>query len=208
MTDKGAIRTPVLVLTVDQRGSSGSPDAVPELLATLRRVAPAPLLAFERTAGDEVQGVLADPEATVDVITAMLTEDRWSIGVGVDLVESPLPSSTRAARGAAFVAAREAVNRAKSGPHHLSVVGADGYRAEQVETVLWLLSAILRRRTARGWEVQRVLATGVSHAEAGRRLGISQPAVSQRAQAAGLLEEKRARKLAGQLLAAMVGGER
>jgi hypothetical protein len=192
------------VLTIDQRGSSGSPDAVPDLLAGLAAFAGEPVLGFERTAGDEVQGVLDDPTAVVDVLALLLADEQWSIGVGIDAVQRPLPTSTRAARGAAFVAARDAVNRAKSAPHHVCVVGADDYRADQVETVLWLMSGILRRRTERGWEVKRVLDDGVSHAEAGRLLGISQPAVSQRAQAAGLVEERRARTLAAQLLTEMI----
>ena len=47
---------------------------------------------------------------------------------------------------------------------------------------------------------------GLSHVEAGRRLGISQSAVSQRAQTAGLVDGRRARGLAGHLLAALLAG--
>jgi predicted transcriptional regulator len=45
---------------------------------------------------------------------------------------------------------------------------------------------------------------GLSHAQAGKRLGISQSAVTQRSQAAGLSDERRARRLAKQLLEAML----
>ena len=54
---------------------------------------------------------------------------------------------------------------------------------------------MLARRTARGWEVADLVDEGLSYDEAGRRLGISQSAVSQRAQAAGIVEGRRAREL-------------
>jgi DNA-directed RNA polymerase specialized sigma24 family protein len=50
-----------------------------------------------------------------------------------------------------------------------------------------------------------MLADGLSYVEAARRLGISQSAVSQRAQAAGLTEEQRARTQATQLLGESLG---
>jgi predicted transcriptional regulator len=48
---------------------------------------------------------------------------------------------------------------------------------------------------------------GLSHAQAGQRLGISQSAVTQRTQAAALSDERRARRLATQLLEAMLKDE-
>jgi len=191
------------VLTVDQRDSRRGRDKVPALLDRLAGpTAPSPpLRAFQRTAGDEVQAVLDDPEVTVDTLAVILRSGGWSVGVGIGAVDEPLPEDARAGNGPAYVHAREAVTRAKSTPHRLGVVGADGYRAERLETVLWLWAGILERRTPRGWEVHDALAAGLSFAEAGRRLGISQSAVSQRAQAAGLVDERRARRLAADLLA-------
>ena len=66
--------------------------------------------------------------------------------------------------------------------------------------MLWLLAAVLRRRTERGWEVSDLLAEGLSRGEVAVKLGISQSAVSQRAQAAGVVEEQRAVALAAELL--------
>jgi hypothetical protein len=190
-----------VVLTVDQRGSRRRPDAVPGLLARFGSPAgPRLLRPFQRTAGDEVQAVADDPDTVVSTLGAILRDGGWSIGLGVGPVVEPLPDDARAGHGPAFVLAREAVTRAKTVPHHVGVVGADRYRAEQLETVLWLWAGILERRTTRGWEVHDALAGGSSHAEAGRRLGISQSAVSQRAAAAGLVDERRARALATDLL--------
>ena len=104
----------MFVITIDQEGSTGDVDRVPELLETLAAAAPAPVLAFERTAGDEVQGLLADAAATLAVVRAALRLGRWQIGVGVGSVVTPLPASTRAASGEVFVRARDAVERAKS----------------------------------------------------------------------------------------------
>ncbi|MFC5266780.1 transposase [Kribbella qitaiheensis] len=177
-------------------------DLVPELLNSLnRRPRRTGLLRrFERTAGDEVQGVLSDARATIDVIVQLLRMDRWYIGLGIGDVAEPLPRSTRAGSGEAFVAAREAVNRAKSSPHHINVIGQNARGAEQVETVLWLMASVLRRRSERGWAVADLLGEGLSRREIGVKLGISQSAVTQRAQAAGVVEEQRGRVLAAELL--------
>ena len=55
----------IVVVTVDQRASRTGPDLVEALLADLNdpRRAPTRVLDFERTAGDEVQGVIDDPAA-------------------------------------------------------------------------------------------------------------------------------------------------
>jgi hypothetical protein len=192
----------VFVLTVDQRDSRIGVDLVPGLLSSLnRRPRRAGLLRkFERTAGDEVQGVLSDAHTTIDVILELIRADQWNIGLGIGEVNEPLPRSTRAGSGPVFLHAREAVNRSKSSPHHVNVMGEDPHAAEQVESVLWLIASVLRRRTERGWEVADLLAEGLTRREIGVKLGISQSAVTQRTQAAGFVEEKRGRALAVELL--------
>jgi hypothetical protein len=192
----------VFVLTVDQRGSRSMSDLVPELLNSLNRRSRRNglLRRFERTAGDEVQGVLSEARTTIDVIVELLRLDTWYIGLGVGEVVEPLPRSTRAGSGDAFVFAREAVTRAKSSPHYVNVIGADPRNAERVETVLWLMASVLRRRSDRGWAVADLLSEGLTRREIGVKLGISQSAVTQRAQAAGFAEEQRGRVLAAELL--------
>lgn len=197
------------VLTVDQRRSRTGPDLVEDAIVAL---APLPTRRrFERTAGDELQGVVDDPGVLVQVVEHLLREDRWNVGVGLGEVDLPLPPSTRAGRGEAFLRAREAVTAAKTSPWHLRVVDGTGTGAARaLETTWWLWAALLARRTPRGWEVADLVESGdLSYEEAGLRLGISQSAVSQRARAAGLLEGRRARELAtylaGQLLAGPTG---
>lgn len=192
----------VLVLTVDQRGSRRSPDLVADVLARLPEV-PA-LRPFEQTVGDEFQGVLDDPVALPPVVETLLRDGSWHVGIGVGDVEEPLPAHARAGRGAAYLHARQAVTTAKSSPWHLRVVGDDpGTRA--LETVLWLWAAVLARRTARGWEVADLVAEDLSYDEVAQRLGITPSAVSQRAAAAGLVESRRARELATDLTAQLLG---
>lgn len=186
------------VLTVDQRRSRKGPDLVPEAIAALADHKPT--LGFERTAGDEIQGVLTDAAATIDCIETLLRGRAWNIGLGIGAIEEPLPEHARAGRGPAYLNARDAVTRAKSVPPQLSIVGADEYHAEQLETVLWLWAGVLARRTPRGWEVADLVADGLTYDQAARRLGISQSAVSQRAQAAGLVEARRAAALATAML--------
>ncbi|MBI2245036.1 MAG: transposase [Nocardioides sp.] len=186
----------VIVLTVDQRGSRHSEDRIP---AVLTRLAPLPtLLAFERTAGDELQGVLDDPDAVAAALGELLRDDTWYVGSGVGPVEEPRPDHARAGRGRAYLQARTAVSEAKTSPWHVRVV-ADHWAGRALETTLWLWAAVLARRTSRGWEVADLVAQGMSYAEAGTRLAISQSAVSQRAQAAGIVEARRAEELAAVL---------
>ena len=191
----------VAVLTVDQRGSSRGSDRVPATLAGLADVGM--LRPFERTAGDEFQGVLDDPAALATVVESLLREDCWNIGIGIGEVEEPLPESTRAGRGAAYLSAREAVTAAKSAPWRLRVAGDDP-RVRALETTLWLWAAVLNRRTARGWEVADLVDAGASYDEAAKRLGVTQSAISQRAQAAGIVESRRARELVTELVGSLL----
>ena len=106
----------VVVLTIDQRGSSHetATDQVPATLVALADVET--LRAFERTAGDEFQGVLDQPAALAAVVERLLREESWNVGIGIGEVDEPLPESTRAGRGPAYLHAREAVTAAKSAP--------------------------------------------------------------------------------------------
>jgi hypothetical protein len=182
----------VVVLTVDQDASRHGPDQVPTALEALAAVPTR--LAFERTAGDEFQGVLDEPAAVVSALEVLLRSGEWNIGIGVGEVETPLPDHARAGRGAAYVHAREAVTTAKSSRWHVRAVGEpDAVRA--LESATWLWAALLARRTPRGWEVADLVDEGLTYDEAATRIGISQSAVSQRAAAAGIAEGRRAREL-------------
>ncbi|MCF4120742.1 SatD family protein [Antribacter sp. KLBMP9083] len=202
----------MIVLTVDQRGSTRSPDRVPEVLEHLADAAGGRrglVVAFERTVGDEVQGVLDDAGLATDLVLDLLRDGGWSVGVGVGPVEEPLPAVSREARGPAFVRAREAVERAKtrSAGTNVAVDGPDADRAAEVEALLRLLGAVRARRSTAGWEVVDTLASLPDGVRAGRQrqaaavLGITEQAVSQRVRAALWQEEEAARPVAARLLA-------
>jgi hypothetical protein len=200
----------VAVLTIDQRGSSHD-TATDQVPATLLALADVEMLRpCERTAGDEFQGVLDQPAALAAVVERLLREESWNVGIGIGEVEEPLPESTRAGRGPAYLHAREAVTAAKSAPWRLRVVGDDPDDRRGVcalETTLWLWAAVLNRRTSRGWEVADLVDAGASYDQVAKRLGVTQSAISQRAQAAGIVEGRRARELVIELVGALLDDE-
>jgi hypothetical protein len=206
----------MFVLTADQKRSTRHGDRVPEALALLGSTLGSGarsgvILPFERTVGDEIQGVLGTPAAVVRAVSALVRLGGWRTGLGVGPVDLPLPSSTRAASGPAFLAAREAVEAARSSPADLRVVrvargdGEHHYgvveRARQAESALWVLSVLLRRRTPEGWEIVDMAETGLAGRDIAERLDISPSAVSQRLARAAYQEGRRGAELAEALLA-------
>jgi len=191
------------VLTIDQRGSRRSGDRVPGLLTTLSGVPT--LLRFERTAGDEVQGVLDDPGIVVAVVRRIARAGGWSIGVGAGPVQTPLPGSTRAGAGPAFVSARHAVDAAKRRPVRVAVRGAVTEPAADAQAVITALASLVERRSEQAWEAITLVESGRTQAEAAAELGITRQAVGQRL-AAGLWEiERDLRPTAARLLARAAG---
>ncbi|HEX4698826.1 MAG TPA: hypothetical protein VH857_05635 [Actinomycetes bacterium] len=190
----------MFVLTVDQRHSRRATDRVEALLRDLTARRGELVRAFERTAGDEVQGVVAAPEVVVDLVLLLARDRAWSVGVGVGAVDDPLPESTRAGSGPAFVAARAAVTAAKSRSTCLAVSGADQLGARRAQTSLDLVAALLQRRTERGAEAASLARQGLNQLQVAARLGVSKQAVSQRLQAADWYLEAPGRELAAFLL--------
>jgi hypothetical protein len=188
------------VLTVDQRASRRSPDRVADALAMLNRDVPT-VLGFERTAGDEFQGVLAAPGEVVDVVVRLSRLGGWSIGIGAGPVQTPLPQTTRAAAGAAFLSARRAVDAAKQRPARVAVRGAVPTDAGDAQAVLSALALTVQRRSEQAWEAITLVEAGRTQADAATALGISRQAVGQRL-AAGLWDlERELRPTAARLLA-------
>jgi hypothetical protein len=187
------------VLTVDQRASRRTADRVPEVLSMLEG-AVRPLLGFERTAGDEFQGVLAEPDDVVDVVLLLVRHGGWSIGIGAGAVQTPLPRSTRAGTGQAFLSARRAVEAAKQRPTRLAVRGAVPVEASDAQAVLSALAVVIERRSDQAWEAIGLVDGGRTQADAAGELGISRQAVGQRL-AAGLWDlERDLRPTAARLL--------
>lgn len=180
----------MFVVTADQRGSRVTSDLVPAALEAVAARGSARLaLMPERTAGDEIQVAVNEAATVMGIILDLTRSGQWSVGVGIGLVETPLPDSVRAARGAAFVHARDAVDRAKRAPTRVAITAADDGDAE---ALVRLLVDLRDRRTAEGWEVYDLLTEGRTQREIASRLGVSEAAVSLRAKSAGLRVEEAA----------------
>ncbi|WP_207782018.1 hypothetical protein [Phytoactinopolyspora limicola] len=190
----------VYVLTVDQRGSRRGRDLVDDALTLLRQRKPAPLLHFERTAGDEFQGVLATPEHTLDTALTLARQGTWSVGIGTGAVDEPLPTSTRSARGPAFIHARHALDTAKLRPHGVAVGGVSSPSTRDADALMALLAALISRRTDAGWDAVDLVEAGHTITEAADQLGISRQAVGQRLAVALWQQERDVRPLAIRLL--------
>ncbi|VXC64944.1 conserved hypothetical protein [Arthrobacter sp. 9AX] len=162
------------VLTIDQRGSTSDVDRVPELIAGLRSLTSA---RFERSVGDELQGVVDRADEVVDVALHALRSGYWYVGIGIGVVRLAPGGSPREGSGSGFVAARKAVELAKAagGQVPLSVVagmmgrgkgppsqareGADEGANEgavagaNAQAVLRLIGRLVQERTQAQWRV-------------------------------------------------------
>lgn len=195
----------MFVLTIDQAGSRSSRDRIPELLDLLLPVRT--VLPWERSVGDEAQGVVAGPGDVVDAVLLCLRAGGWYVGIGIGDVERPYPSSPREGRGSAFVAARKAVDRAKKTGDRapLAVEGPDGRAdlAAEAEGVLALLGRHVLARSDAEWRILDLLEFGErgTQTSVARTLGISPQAVSKAAARAAWHEEHAVRPAAARLLA-------
>ena len=135
-----------------------------------------PVRPFERTAGDEIQGLIAEPGAVIAVLERALRAGDWSIGLGIGEIEQPIPPSVREARGTALLRARDAVDAAKkSATVRLAVRGPD---ADDLEALLRLVGMLVQRRTAAQWRVIDAVRAAPDRASAADRLGITVQAIS------------------------------
>ena len=195
----------MFVLTADQHASKVRGDKVAALLDAQegwdRAHADAVVLPLERTVGDEVQIVLSDASAAVDLALHLMRLGEWAVGIGAGPTDA-LAETSRASSGPAFVHARTAVERARGRavPAPVVVTGEDAGAAERATALLQLLAAVVRRRSAPGWEVADLLVDGTLQKDVAAALGVSEQAVSQRVRSAMIEEERAVRPLAAELL--------
>lgn len=193
----------MIVLTMDQQHSRHEADRVPALLEDLDTMET--LVGFERTVGDEIQGLIANAEKAASVIRLVLRRGGWHIGVGCgpvdDDVLAEIRSGTiRTARGPAFIRAREAVETAKKYPVSVAVVGAQEKASAAVQSVLQLIGVVANGRTGAQREVVELLEQGMSGQEIASALKISEPSVSRRRRLSNIAEEEAAWPVVIQLL--------
>src|SRR5215207_4873990 len=121
----------MFVLTIDQRGSTADIDRVPALISELQGLTSG---RFERSVGDELQGVVEQPEEVVDIALHALRDGHWYVGIGIGVVQLAAGASPREGSGSGFVAARKAVELAKgaAGQVPLSVVAGTMGRGRNI----------------------------------------------------------------------------
>lgn len=208
------------VLTIDQRGSSTDVDRVPELISALRGLTPVP---FERSVGDELQGVVEHAAEVVDIALHALRSGNWYVGVGIGTVQLAPGGSPREGSGSGFIAARKAVELAKgaAGQVPLSVVSGTMGRGREVppqaregavssanaQAVLRLIGRLVQQRTQAQWRVvDRLRASQGGEGRHGgqklvaHELGITEQSVSRAVLRSGWQEEWAARPAAAMLL--------
>jgi hypothetical protein len=194
----------MFVITADQIDSRHDRDRASEMIAQLAdRHAAAFALPPDQTSGDEIQLLVPAAADAFAVLLDLHRAEFWSIGIGIGPIRTPLPKTTRQATGAAFIAARAAVTRAKrtearfaldvpaspGGP--AAVTGAPGAEdspgpstGAEVEALLTMLLLLRQRRTPEGWEAVDLLEGGLAQTAIARQLDISTAAVSQRVKSA------------------------
>ena len=182
----------MFVLTVDQKNSRREDDRVPAILEALSDI---PTVAgFERTVGDEVQGVLDDSSALVDALRWIIRDGGWHVGLGIgeispEYVKSIRLQGVRVGRGVPFVYAREAVEAAKG--HSASVaVKADDDAAQLVQSILRLLVVAVEGRTKGQRAVVELFDRGLTGKLIAERLRISPSSVSARKSLSHIDEER------------------
>jgi hypothetical protein len=200
----------VFVITADQVDSRHRADIVDP---TIERITAgwgkALLLPVDRTAGDELQLIVAGGDPALEIVLELTRRGEWSVGCGIGEVATPLPKNTREAAGSAFIAARTAVEAAKKRESRFAL-RAEGERAAaatDLESVVDLLLLTRARRSRQGWELYDIMGTEITQAEAAQRLGITQQAASKRARAAAIRAEQAAVPAIGRMLTAANGKE-
>jgi hypothetical protein len=183
------------VITADQIGSRRTADLADAQLAAIDALAGDRLvLPVDRTAGDEIQAATEDAATALAIVLHLTRDGNWSVGVGIGDVRTPLPESTRAMTGTAFILARDAVIAAKKRPTRFSLEIEDGRLPDSgiLEPLIDLLLHLRARRTPEGWEVADRLVGGTTQAQLAAELGITPQAVSLRVQNAQLHTESAA----------------
>lgn len=205
------------VVTIDQRDSRTTADLVPGLLEALAQVpCSAP---FERTAGDEVQGLLEDPAAVREVLLIALRDGHWHCGVGAGPVDSgSWESGTRAGRGPAYLAARESVEAAKDLPGSVAIrvpaatggaataggtakAGGAAAWAADCEAVWTLVASLVLDRTDAQWRVVDAVDAADTQTAAAAALDITPSSVTGALRLSRIREERAAYTALDRLLA-------
>jgi DNA-binding CsgD family transcriptional regulator len=162
-----------------------------------RRYAADRLARFGFTQGDELQGLLGpDADPLEGILWASLQSDalamRWSVSMGrIDPGRGPATQRT----GEAFLAAREAITRARVQRDQLVVVTGDASTDTLLADVAPLYPILLGDLTRRQREIGRLmLVDRMRQADVAERLDVARPTVSVAVERARLRDIERLRR--------------
>lgn len=173
-----------------RRDPAGSSAWLRALCADLQSAAGRSALApFDFTQGDELQGLLhtgADPVGLV--LRAALADDarpmRWAIALG-QVEGGPGPATQRT--GAAFVAARAALDETRRQRTHLRIMTGEPAIDVLLEDLAPVLGSALEQLSPTQRRVARlILVEGLRRSEVADRLGVSRATVSVAANRGGV----------------------
>lgn len=170
----------MFVLTIDQKASRQSEDRVPWLLHQFQRFPT--LTPFQRSAGDEVQGVLDDPQSVVEVLVLLMHDRGWHCGLGIgpgSFLNQSVPVAAEGT-GEAFYIARDAVEQSKKQKQAIVLnASAESLNVLLARTLLHTLQIIYNARTPRQQEVIAAYKNFGRMDMVAQELGVSASAISQ-----------------------------
>lgn len=154
---------------------------------------------FEVLGVEDIRSHVADAEAALNLIMALLSDGNWAIGLGIaDGSDNSAPSDASATATAA-VGTRAGQVRVIVDRQNATTEAAD------IAATFALMSHVLHKRTYEGREATSLVRRGMNQNEAAATLGISKQAMSQRLQAAGWPAEQAGWQLALNLITRAAG---
>lgn len=156
---------------------------------------------FEVLGVEDIRSTVADAEAALNLIMALLSDGNWAIGLGI---ADGAGSGTSARNDASATATRAVGTR----PGQVRVI-VDRQNATtdaaDIAATFALMAHVLHKRTYEGREATSLVRRGMNQNEAAATLGISKQAMSQRLQAAGWPAEQAGWQLALNLITRAAG---
>ena len=154
---------------------------------------------FEVLGVEDIRSQVADAEAALNLIMALLSDGNWAIGLGIaDGSDNSAPSDASATATAA-VGTRAGQVRVIVDRQNATTEAAD------IAATFALMSHVLHKRTYEGREATSLVRRGMNQNEAAATLGISKQAMSQRLQAAGWPAEQAGWQLALNMITRAAG---
>jgi len=154
---------------------------------------------FEVLGVEDIRSQVADAEAALNLIMALLSDGNWAIGLGIADGSGRSAPSDASTTATAAVGTRAGQVRVIVDRQNATTEAAD------IAATFALMSHVLHKRTYEGREATSLVRRGMNQNEAAATLGISKQAMSQRLQAAGWPAEQAGWQLALNLITRAAG---